>query len=65
MKEQIPIQNKYSLTLEEAAQYFHIGINKLREMTDSKDCKYVFWVGSKRLIKRQVLEKYLETAYEV
>lgn len=64
MKE-IPINEKNNLTLEEAAAYFNIGINKLREMTNPKECNFVLWVGKKRLIKRKALEKYLETAYQV
>lgn len=64
MKE-IPINEKNNLTLEEAAAYFNIGINKLREMTNPKECNFVLWVGKKRLIKREALEKYLETAYQV
>ena len=33
---QVPIWEKSNLTLEEAAAYSGIGINKLREMSDSK-----------------------------
>jgi len=39
MKE-IPIWEKSNLTLEEAAAYSGIGINKLRELTNSKDCRF-------------------------
>lgn len=35
-KKEIPIWEKSNLTLEEAAAYFGIGINKLREMTDER-----------------------------
>ena len=49
-KKEIPIWEKSNLTLEEAAAYFGIGINKLREMTDERGCEYVLWVGTKRLI---------------
>lgn len=34
--------------------------NKLREMTDMRSCDFVLIVGTKRLIKRKQLEKYLE-----
>lgn len=48
---EIPIWQKSNLTLEEAASYFNIGINKLRQMTDNRECeKYVFWVGNRKLI---------------
>jgi len=60
IKKEVPIWEKSNLTLEEAAAYFSIGINKLREMTNDKNCKFVLWCGSKRLIKRKVLEEYME-----
>ena len=62
MKE-VPIWEKSNLTLEEAAAYSGIGINKLRDLTNGDHCKMVLWVGSKRLIKRKLLDKFLEDAY--
>ena len=62
MKE-VPIWEKCNLTLEEAAAYSGIGINKLRDLTNGEHCKMVLWVGSKRLIKRKLLDKFLEDAY--
>ena len=53
MKYEVPIWEKYCLTLDEAAAYFGIGINKLREMT------FVVFNGTKRLIKRKKLEECL------
>ena len=50
----VPIWEKANLTLEEAAAYYGIGINRLRSLTDTDRCPYVLWVGNKRL------EKYLE-----
>ena len=47
----VPIWEKSNLTLEEAAAYSGIGINKLREITNEDKCKFVLWVGNKRLIK--------------
>ena len=46
---QVPIWEKSNLTLEEAAAYSGIGINKLREITNEDKCKFVLWVGNKRL----------------
>lgn len=65
MKQEIPIWVKSNLTLEEASAYFHIGINKLRELTEDSNCKFVLWVGSKRLIKRKIFEEYLERTYSI
>ncbi len=41
----MPIWEKVNLTLSEAASYYGIGINKLRELTDGDNCKCVLWVG--------------------
>ena len=64
MKE-VPIWEKTNLTLEEAAAYSGIGINKLREITNNDRCDFVLWVGTKRLIKRKKLDEYTETAYSI
>lgn len=55
MKE-VPIWEKSNLTLEEAAAYSGIGINKLREMSDSKDCTFVLWNGHEAAAKRRRLD---------
>ena len=64
MKE-VPIWEKSTLTLEEAAAYSGIGINKLRKMSDSESCPFVLWIGSKRLIKRRMLDEYTDHAYSI
>lgn len=62
---EVPIWEKSNLTLEEAAAYSGIGINKLRKLTDDEDCEFVLWIGTKRLIKRRKLDEYLESVYSV
>ena len=47
-------------TLTEAAEYFNIGKDKLREITNNHKCNFVLFIGTKRLIKRKEFEKYLE-----
>ncbi|MBE5040492.1 excisionase [Ructibacterium gallinarum] len=64
MKE-IPIWEKSNLTLEEAAAYSGIGINKLRALSSREDCEFVLWVGTKRLIKRIKLDEYIEKSYSI
>lgn len=56
---EVPIWHKSNLTLEEAAAYFGIGINKLREVTNERGCGFVLFIGTKRLIKRARFEEYL------
>ena len=60
---QIPIWEKSNLTLEEAAAYSGIGINKLRQLTNDEDCEFVLWLGTKRLIKRRKFDEYIEKLY--
>lgn len=62
---QVPIRDKTCLTLEEAAAYSGIGVNKLRKLSDSEDCSFVLWNGTKRLLKRRLLDKFLEEAYSI
>ena len=65
MKNEVPIWEKSNLTLEEAAAYFGIGINKLRELTNDKNCPFVLWCGSKRLLKRKAFDAFLSVAYSI
>lgn len=65
-KKEVPIWEKANLTLEEAAAYFNIGINKMRRMADSKECeRFVIWDGNRRLIKRVLFEDFLNQAYSI
>lgn len=65
MRNDVPIADKALLTLEEAAEYFNIGISKLRELTGDDHCPYVLWNGSKRLIKREPFKEYLYKLYSI
>ena len=56
----IPISEKYNLTVAEASQYFNIGRDKLYELTKEDGCKFVIHNGRSVLIKRKAFEKYLE-----
>lgn len=62
---EIPLWEKANLTVEEAAAYFGIGVNKIRKLTDDDRCKSVLWVGNKRLIKRKIFAEYLEKQYSI
>ena len=58
--ENISIENKYLLTIKEAALYTNIGINKIELMLNEPMCPFVIYVGRKRLVKRKEFENYLE-----
>ena len=65
MEKKVPIWEKITLTLEEAALYSGIGINRIRELTNSPRCNFVMYVGRKRLIKRKEFEKYILNQVEL
>ncbi len=59
MKETVPIPQKLLITVEEAAEYSHIGVHKIRELLGEKDCDFVLKKGSYSLIKRVKFERYI------
>lgn len=61
----IPVWEKENLTLTEAADYYNIGIHKLRELTNDENCPYVLYVGNRRLIKRKLFSKFIESSYSI
>ena len=62
--EVIIMSEKYLLTIDEAAEYFNIGKNKLRDMIKEPCCNFVLFNGKKALIKKNRLESFLdETVY--
>ena len=61
----IPLWCKPNLSIEEAAAYSGIGMGKLYEMTESQDCPFAPWIGSRRMIKRKVFDEYLERQYSI
>lgn len=59
MKETIPVSQKLLITVEEAAEYSHIGIHRIRELLEEPDCNFVIKKGPYSLIKRARFEKYI------
>lgn len=63
---EVPIWAKYALTVPEAAKYFHLGYNKLREIVrKDKYADYLLWNGGRVYFKRELFEKYLNGENEV
>lgn len=65
IRAELPLESKPLLTLREASTYIGIGINKLRDMSNERNCDFVLFVGRKRMFKREALVKFLEKAYSV
>lgn len=58
-EEYVPIWEKCTLTVKEAAKYSSIGINKLNELMREPDCPFVLFVGTKKLVKRREFERFI------
>ena len=58
--QEVPIWEKYALSVNEAAQYFHLGIKKLRQIIKmDKYAPYLIWNGGRVFIKRKMFEEFL------
>ncbi|MBD5162501.1 MAG: excisionase [Oscillibacter sp.] len=58
---QIPFWERYTLSIEEAVQYFRIGARKLRQaISENKDADFVLWNGNRVQIKRKLFEKFID-----
>lgn len=58
----VPIWEKYTLTIEEASKYFRIGENKLRKLAEENlNAGWVIMNGNRIQIKRKKFEKKLDT----
>lgn len=67
MKEtpKVEIKDKLNLTIQEAAAYSNIGINRIDEMARKPGCPFTLYIGKKKLIKRKEFEKFLEKKIEL
>lgn len=60
---EIPYWEKYMLTLREAAEYFHIGEKKMRQIVDENmEAKFLLENGNRIMIKKKLFEEYLNNA---
>ena len=60
---EVPYWEKYMLTLREAAEYFHIGEKKMRQIVDENmEAKFLLENGNRVMIKRKLFEEYLDKA---
>ncbi|VJF63439.1 Mobile element protein [Streptococcus pneumoniae] len=58
----IPIWERYTLTIEEASKYFRIGENKLRRSAEeNKNANWLIMNGNRIQIKRKQFEKIIDT----
>lgn len=55
------IWNKKTLTIDEAIAYTGIGRAKFRSLLRENGCPFALWVGTKVVIIRSELEKFLKS----
>ena len=57
----VPIWEKYTLTIDEAAKYLRIGEKKLRKLAEeNRDSIWVIMNGNRIQIKRKLFEKNID-----
>ena len=62
----VPIWEKYTLSIEEASRYFRIGEKKLRRLAEENlDSGWVIVNGKRIQIKRKQCEKIIDTLDEI
>ena len=58
----VPIWEKYTLTIEDAALYFRIGEKKLRKLAEENpDASWLIMNGNRVQIKRRQFEKVIDS----
>ena len=60
---EVPINEKYTLTIKEASQYFNIGQKKLRRLAEENTRNgFAVYSGNRFLIIRTKFERFLENS---
>lgn len=66
MSMEMPFWEKYTLTIREAAEYFHIGEKKMRRIAEENiNSDFVIMNGNRVMIKRKSFEQYIDQATAV
>jgi Excisionase from transposon Tn916. len=66
MSMEMPFWEKYTLTIREAAEYFHIGEKKMRRIAEENiNSNFVVMNGNRVMIKRKCFEQYIDQATAV
>lgn len=60
LKKNVPVCEKYNLTIDEASAYFNMGADRIREIAEEHKSEMVIMVGVKKLIRRKKMEEYME-----
>lgn len=59
----IPVWEKYTMTVEEASKYFMLGQNKIRWLAEqNRHADWYIMNGNRLLIKKKQFEKFIDKA---
>ena len=61
----VTINEKYTLTIREAAVYFNIGIKKMRRLAEDNLGRFAVYSGNRFLIIRTKFERFIEESSEI
>ena len=61
----IPMNEKYALSIKEAAEYFGIGIKKMRRLAEDNLGGFAVFSGNRYLINRTKFERFIEQSSEI
>ena len=62
----IPVNERYLLTIRQAAEYFNLGEKGLRRIiSDSYDADFLIRYGNRILIKRTSFERFIDETSEL
>lgn len=60
VNQKIPVNEKYMLSINEAAQYFSIGVKKMRRLAEDNLGVFAVYSGNRYLIIRSKFEEFLQ-----
>ena len=56
---EIPVSEKYTLTVKEAAAYFNIGVKRMRRLAEENTGRFAVYSGNRYLIIRTKFEEFI------
>ena len=60
----VPVSEKYTLTIKEAASYFNIGTKKMRRLAEDNRGRFAVFSGNRYLFRSQ-FEKFISASSEI
>ena len=61
----VPVSEKYTPTIKEAASYFNIGTKKMRRLAEDNRGRIAVFSGNRYLIIRPQFEKFISASSEI